>query len=199
MLTDLKGEPLLAGNEVHADGSPFYHPTWTVGTVKLVNNKELVGIPIKLNLHNDQVHYWLEETKSERVAGAGLVKEITFTDPQSGVPVTFRCGFPAIAPHDGRTFYQVLEEGEATLLRQVKQILIEEKPFNSATIHRRYDTQKGYFIWVDNRMNKIKRTKSGILDVLSNKRNALNDFLHTNVNLKSDADLSKVVAFYNSL
>jgi len=199
-LTDLKGEPLLTGNAVYEDGSPFYLNEWTVGNLILASKKKYAGVFVKLNLQTDRVHYQYQETKAERVAGDGIVLEVELKDPGRLDTVRFRCHFPPIDKHDLKTFYQVLVNGKVVLLKQIKKILIEEKAFNSATITRRFDTDKSYYVFKNEGMIRLKRTKSGILDVLSDKKEFIEKFVSDNkLTIKSDDDLAKVFTYYNSL
>jgi hypothetical protein len=49
-------------------------------------------------------------------------------------------------------------------------------------------------------MIRLKRTKSGILDVLSDKKEFIEKFVSDNkLTIKSDDDLAKVFTYYNSL
>jgi len=199
-LTDLKGEPLLAGNAVYEDGSPFYLNEWTVGSLILASKKKYVGVFVKLNLQTDKVHYQYQETKAERVAGDGIIREVKFKDPSRLDTVRFRCNFPAVDKYDLKTFYQVLSDGNVVLLKQIKRIFIEEKAFNSATITRRFDTQNSYYVFRGETMTRLKRSKSGILDVLGDQKELVEKFISNNrLTTKSDDDLVKIVAYYNSL
>jgi hypothetical protein len=199
-LTDLKGEPLLTGNAVYEEGYPFFINEWSVGNLISENKKKFVGVFVKLNLQTDRVHYQYQETKAERVAGEGVVREIEFKDPSRLDTVRFRCHFPAIDKHDLKTFYQVLTDGKVVLLKQTKKIFIEEKAFNSATITRRFDTQNSYYVFRDEKMARLKRSKSGILDVLSDQKDLVEKFISNNkLTIKSDNDLAKVFTYYNSL
>lgn len=199
-LTDLKGEPLLTGNAVYEDGTPFFINEWLVGNLISENKRKFAGVFVKLNLQTDRVNYQYQETKAERVAGEGVVREIEFKDPSRLDTVRFRCHFPPIDKHDLKTFYQVLADGKVTLLKQIKKIFIEEKAFNSATITRRFDTQNSYYIFKDEKMALLKRTKSGLLNVLSDQKELIEKFISNNkLTIKSDNDLAKIFAYYNSL
>ena len=199
-LTDLKGEPLLTGNAVYEDGFPFYLNEWAVGNLILASKKKYAGVLVKLNLQTDKVHYQYQETKAERVAGDGIVREVELKDPSRLDTVRFRCHFPPIDKHDLKTFYQVLMDGKVVLLKQTKKIFIEEKAFNSATITRRFDTQSSYYVFRDEKMARLKRSKSGILDVLSDQKDLVEKFISNNkLTIKTDDDLAKVFTYYNSL
>jgi hypothetical protein len=85
-------------------------------------------------------------------------------------------------------------------LKQIKKIFIEEKAFNSATITRRFDTQNSYYVFKDEKMDRLKRSKSGLLDILSDQKELVEKFISNNkLTVKSDDDLAKIVAYYNSL
>lgn len=200
MLTDLKGEPLLAGNDVSVDGSPFYSSNWNRGSITLASGKKFVNVMVKVNLHSDRVHYLIEDTNTERVASISTIKEVEFVDNETNRLVRFRCGYPVAAKNDVKTFYKVLAEGKATLLKQDKRILIEEKPFNSATITRRFDIDRDFFVFINDSMVPLKRTKSGLAEIFSDHQAEVEKYIAENkIRLKEDDDLAKVVSYYNSL
>ena len=200
MLTDLKGEPLLAGNEVSVEGSPFYSSDWSRGSITLASGKKFVNVMVRLNLHSDRVHYLIEDTNTERVASISTITEVEFTDSETNRLVRFRCGYPVAGKNDLKTFYKVLADGKATLLKQDKRILIEEKPFNSATITRRFDIDRDYFVLINNSMVPLKRTKAGLAEIFSDRQAEIEKYISENkIRLKEDEDLAKVVNYYNSL
>lgn len=199
VLTDLKGEPIKGGSTIAEDGSPFFNPEWTPGNLLLSNKKRYVGVLVKINLQTDRVHYQYQETKAERVAGEGIVHEIEIKDPTQLDTIRFRCQYPSIDKHDAKTFYQVLTNGKIQLLKQIKKIFIEEKAFNSATVTRRFDTDKSYYSFKDGKMIRLKRTKQSVLETLADQKDAVEKFISNNkLSIKSDQDLVKIFSFYNS-
>ena len=200
-LTDLKGEPLLAGNAIYEDGSPFYSTDFQRGTLTLNNGKKYADILVKLNLLNDKIHYQLQDGKTERVTSAEVVRDVSFIDTEQKDTVHFRSGYPAISKNDLKTFYQVLADGKMQLLKQMKRIFIEEKNFNSATITRRFDTEKGYYIYTSGQIKKLKRTKSGVLELIAGeKKIKVEQFILDNrLMVKVDSDFAKIISYCNSL
>jgi hypothetical protein len=199
-LNDLKGEPLNLGSSFAYEGSPFFNSEWSKGNLLLTDNRVYKNISMKLNLQANQVHYQNPQTNAEMVAGVGMVSEVEILDPGKLDAVRFRSKYPAIDKHDLKTFYQVLADGKVVLLKQVKKIFIEEKAFNSATITRRFNTQNSYYVFQDEKMARLKRSKSGILDVLSDQKELVEMFVSNNkLTIKSDDDLAKVFTYYNSL
>lgn len=199
ILTDLKGEPIKDGSTIVEDGSPFFNPEWTSGNLLLSNKRNYVGVLVKINLQTDRVHYQYQETKAERVAGEGIVHEIEIKDPTQLDTIRFRCQYPPVDKHDTKTFYQVLVDGKIQLLKQIKKIFIEEKAFNSATVTRRFDTDKSYYSFKDEKMVRLKRTKQSVLEALADQKEAVEKFISNNkLSIKSDQDLVKIFSFYNS-
>lgn len=200
VLTDLKGEPIKDGSTIVEDGSPFFNPEWTSGNLLLSNRRRYVGVLVKINLQTDRVHYQYQETKAERVAGEGIVHEIEIKDPTQLDTIRFRCQYPPVDKHDAKTFYQVLVDGKIQLLKQIKKIFIEEKAFNSATVTRRFDTDKSYYFFRDEKIVRLKRTKQSVLETLADQKEAVEKFISNNrLSIKSDQDLVKIFSFYNSL
>ncbi len=198
---DLKGSIVFVGNAVSIDGTPYYNESWSRGSITLLNKKKYQGVSVKLNLQTDDVLYIDEETKKELIALKGSVWEVEVGDPEkNGLLVRFRCGYPVIGNNDVKTYYQVLEEGKATLLKQLKKTIDEEKPFNSATVIRRYETEKSYFLFTGNSMLPLKRKKEDLLNVLADQNEKVDEFIRINkLNLKSDDHLAKIIQYYNTL
>lgn len=200
LIADLKGEPLFTGNGVNVAGTPFYHQDWVIGDIILNNGKKYDRVNLRINLETDRIHYLVGPSKVENVASSGVVLGVSFIDPNTKAATKFQCGFPEIDNNDLITYYQLLSEGKITLLKQMKKILIEEKPFNSASINRRYDTDKGYYAFVNNSMTKIKRSKSGLIELMADQEEKVKNFISANkLVLKEDADLAKVFDYYNSI
>jgi hypothetical protein len=198
---DLKGSQIPVANAVSIEGTPYYNTSWSRGTLTLFNKKKYQGVSVKLNLQTDDVLYIDEETKKELIALKGSVWEVEVGDPEkNGLLVRFRCGYPVIGNNDVKTYYQVLEKGKATLLKQLKKTVNEEKPFNSATVIRRYETEKSYFLFTGNSMLPLKRKKEDLLNVLADQNEKVDEFIRINkLNLKSDDHLAKIIQYYNTL
>jgi hypothetical protein len=198
---DLKGSQIPVANAVSIEGTPYYNPSWSSGSITLFNKKKYEGVSVKLNLHTDDVLYIEEKTKKELVAIKGSVWEVEVGDPEiNGLLVRFRCGYPVTGNNDVKTYYQVLEEGKATLLKQLKKIVNEDKPFNSATVIRRYETEKSYFIFTGNSMIPLKRKKEDLLEVLADQNEKVDEYIRINkLNIKAEDHLAKIIHYYNTL
>ncbi len=200
ILTDLKGSPIPVGSAINVDGTPFFNEAWSRGTVILFNGTKYENVILRLNLHTDEVHYQTGPLKSEMIAAKGSVKEVQLNDPERPQDIKiFRSGFPVIEKNDLMNFYNVLADGKVVLLKQTKKVITEDKPFNSATLIRKYEYQKAYFIFKDNSIIKIKKSNDGIITLLTDQREAVKTYISSNkLNCKSDDDLVKVINYYNS-
>jgi hypothetical protein len=200
-LIDLRGSAVPIGNALTIEGSPYFSANWSKGTITLSNKKKYERISVKLNLHTDDVLFIAEDTKNEMIALKGSVLEIEVSDPEKNDKlVLFRSGYPSVQSNSQKTYYNVLVDGRVSLLKQIKKTIIEEKPFNSASVIQKYKTEKFYFLFVNNSMALLKKKKDDLLNLLSAQKEKVDAFINTNkLNVKSDDDLVRIVEFYNSL
>lgn len=199
LIYDLKGAPYHEKKVTITEGSPFLKDEWSRGSIVMLNKRIVQDLNVKLNLETNEVHYLAEDTKLEMIALQGIVSEVILKDTESET-IRFKRGFPSYGTNNQRTFYQVLTEGEITLLKLVKKEVIEEKPYNSATYINKYNTKEEYFLFKEEKLIKLKRTKSGILEILNDQRIKLDEFIATNrINLKSDGDLIQLISYYNTI
>lgn len=200
-LVDLKGEPLLTGNSVSADGTPFYSAEWHTASVLLGNGKKLAPVLIRINLEKDEIHFLNQAANGvERIAGKGIVREVAFLEQSRRDSTRFRSGFDPYDGNDLLTFYHVLSTGKMTLLKRTKKILIEEKAFNSATITRRFDTDNSYYVFNGRELQKLKRNKSSLVTLFQDEHKKIEDYLsHKKPALRFDGDLKALFDFLQFL
>lgn len=145
-LIDLRGSSIPMGNAVTIEGTPFYNPNWSRGTVTLQDKKKYEAVSLKLNLYSNDVHYIDETAKSELVAMKGTIQEIELEDVENdGKKVVFRCGYPTVGKNDRGTYYRVLTGGKMSFLLQFKKTIVEEKQFNAASVIQKFRTNKFTF------------------------------------------------------
>jgi hypothetical protein len=108
----------------------------------------------------------------------------------------FKKGFAS----DPETFYQVLADGKAVLLKRNKKVIVDKTPYNSATAVKLFESQDRYYLYVDNKLIPVKKNHKSILAALPDKTDELNKYIQEEtIDFKTDEDITKLVVHYNSL
>jgi hypothetical protein len=86
------------------------------------------------------------------------------------------------------------------LLLLQRKIVIEEKPFNSATATRKFQLENIYYLYVNNQLEKIKKSKKGILSGLADQGSLMQDYFSQSKNSgRSEEELIAAIKYYNTI
>ena len=130
-ITDVNGMPIKPeyGN---TEGTAFFINEFKPATVKLRSGIVFEKVRARIDLCKQEVSF-ITDNNVEIVTSGESVKEIILTDSllNTGHPENrdykFRTGFPAIDNQNGLSFYQVLTEGNITLLKSTRKIMFNIK------------------------------------------------------------------------
>lgn len=182
-------------------GSPFLFEELKTGIIRINDHRIFSNIPVKLNLVSQEVHF-MQAGKGEMVLPAGLVRELIILDSSGYKPViyTYQCGFPPVDNQSSTSFYQILSDGKIKFLKSLRKIIHQEKNEYSGEVQKEFREYEDYYFFVNNKMERIKREKSYILDMLKDKEGMIAEFLQKNkLSFKSIDDIKKLVDYYNTL
>ena len=184
---------------VDVAGTPYLNDQWAMGVVKLADGRTYKDVPLKYDETQGELYF---QDKKEQT--------LTFVDPVSEFKInyiandrpkeeTFKNGFKNIPGSSELSFFEVLSDGTAQLIKKTAKIQAETKEYNRPLIKSFQDDSK-YYLIVSGKVLPFKRDKKFILASLCNKQAELERYMkNNNVDLKSDADLSKLITYYNSL
>ncbi|MFD2513183.1 hypothetical protein ACFSRY_04850 [Pontibacter locisalis] len=200
-LNDHMGQPVRTKEYTDVKGSPYLYETWMKGAVTVAKGTRYEGVELMYDQVSDELVFKSE--KGEAKIFVDPVKEFSFKIEKDGELVkeqVFRNGF---APIDGAkpyTFYEVLVDGQTKLLKRTSKSIFEEATYSSATKVKSFQSSNYYYLVQDNKLVKVKSDKKSILNALSDKGTELEAFIKSNrLDLKKDADLARLVAYYNSI
>lgn len=169
----------------------------------LSNGAVLNRIPIKLNLATHEVHVLKDEKeKVEIVANPGSIKSVaiknlTENDINS---YTFRIGFPPIDRMSANTFYLVLADGRAKLLKLISKKIVEEKPFNSAVAEKKFVENEGLYLFYEGAMIRVKKNKDFFVTIFGEQKDLVEKFVSENkLKCKSEWEMIRIVDYFNKL
>ena len=179
------------------EGTPFFVEHWTKGTVITLNNEKFTDIEMRVNLADNQIHYMKNgiEYVSDR-----RFREIILDDMKEGKRYSFKPGYPGVPHATDKTFFQVLADGNVTLLKQIRKVVSDRAVYGAATVEQVIGNVEVLYIYKDGNMIKLKKEKESILEPLVDQKQKLDEFIQQNkLKFKSEDDIVKLVTFYNSL
>ena len=199
-ITDANGKPFKS---VDADvqGSAYFLDSLKSTVILLTNGNAILHIPARLDLYRQEIHV-LSKNNEEFILPKELVRQLDFTDSSSArfQKYTFRSGFPPIDEQTVNTFYQVLTEGNITMLEFLRKKILERKNDVSGEITKQFETYEEYYVFSGNQIIKLKKNKDFVLSLMLTKEKEIQSYLAANkVNFKKWNDLQTLFSYYNSL
>ncbi len=181
------------GNE-NVEGSPYLLKNWVNGSVKFADAMPAKNVSLKLDLlENLLVVKGKDETENLFSA-----KVIEFTLNEDGNERLFKGGFIDSKGDPIPCYLEVLYDGKTKfLVREIKTI-IESKGYNTATITKKIDDTKEYYISKGNNTAYLVRlTEKSIIPLLE--KPELTNFIKENkLSLKNKLDVVKLLQYYDS-
>lgn len=200
-VVDIMGQPILSKPYTDVQGSAYLYDNWMKGSVSTSKNVTYDGVYLKYDQVADELMF-----KSESGEAKIFVQPVTeFTinvGTDNAVLATrlFRTGFIPVDGASPHTFYEVLADGQTQLLKRTSKSIFEELPYGSSTKVKKFQADTHYYLAKDTKLTKIRNDKKALLKALSDKATELEAYIKTNkLDLKKDADLAKVVDYYNTL
>jgi len=178
------------------DGSPLLTAGWAKGVVKLTDGRTYGDILLNYNEMTDELLF--KDTKGNTLNFINPVNEFKMT-LADGREKIFLNGFKNIPNTTETSFFEVLADGTASLIKRYSKSVVESKEYNSPAI-KTFEENTKYYLIVAGQAVPVKKDKKTILTALGNKQPELETYIKTNnLNFTSDEDLGKLITFYNSL
>ncbi len=175
---------------IEVDGSPFLTDNWTSGIAATDKGAEY-ALPLKYDIVKDQPIFAGKD--SGMMEFTALITRFTLNQD------IYQNGYPVIDDWSKATYYKNIGSGKSKLLKHYYKKRIEVRDIGGLTGYK-YEDNTALYLFKDGKMAAVKPGKSGILDALSDKKNEVETFAKTNkLNFKQDADLAKLINYYNSL
>lgn len=195
-LADINGRPIVMQQYTDVQGSPYLTENWTKGLVKLHTGKTYAEVALKYDQVADQLLFRGERDEAMSFVDAVEQFSIRVGDEER----VFRSGFKPAEKTSASTFYQVLYNGKIQLLKRCLKQITEEQAFNSATKVKTISENPVYYLASQGQPLKFKKDKKSVLSVMEDHAGEVEKFIASEkINLKSDADVIKLFAYYDSL
>ena len=198
-LTDANGLPFNR-TVLGVEGYPYVFADFKYGNIHLRNGKITSSIPLQLDLVSHQVHF-VSATKEIGIMNGDFIKQISISDTNQQVirEYIFKTGYPAIDKHRENEFYQVLSEGKITLIKSMNKKIETNKNEFSGEILKEFALQEEYYFLVDGVIKRLKKDKDFLLNIMSDKRIKINEYMSINKgSLKNEDYLMNLFIYYNS-
>ncbi|HET9744618.1 MAG TPA: hypothetical protein VFP97_02830 [Chitinophagaceae bacterium] len=193
------GTPFVSAKFLRVvEGSPFFNEQMMKGAIILSEGKEYRNIMVRINLLESQVNY-IGDKQIEMVASTPI-REVVVWDTINNKDHSFIYStYIEAVEKPEKGFYELLQAGQAQLYKRHKKQLLESKPYGSATIEQRIQTEITYFILKDKQWRRVKKVRD-LTALLNDKTKDIAKFISDNkINGDSQANFESVIAHYNSL
>lgn len=198
---EILGKPISSAENKGINGSAFLKTAWSLSTVRLKDGHLFANIPIKLNLYTGDVHY-LSSDKRELVAPQGIITGFEMPDTVITGEIKER-SFVNLLPVGTETknpWYEIAENGKASLLLHTTVKINEIKTLGSTEVEKDFLHIDDAYILLNEQLLKCKKEKSFFPGLMTDKKEAIGNFIDTNkLKCKSTDDFKTIIHYYNSL
>jgi len=192
------GEPVVFAKFTKiVDGSLYFSDEWMKGNVVVNGENQFNGIYLKLDLYTNEVHY--RDLKGGELIATTSIQKVILFDSSSQLVFSFVNGQYINTKNHLKGWYQLLTEGKASVFKQIKKQINENKPYGSATIERSVYTSSQYYALYNDGFLQIKKFKE-IPEILADKKDEVSKYIKANdLSGKTDDEYRSVFDFYNGL
>lgn len=194
-LQEVNGTDIRAVEASIERTSFLFHPEFLKAKLFSKAGKIIADQKFKLDLQESRLYYSIDNGSQMQVVSP--VNRIEF-EQENGQKTIFERGFPIIEKLNQNNFYEVLAEGKAWLLKDIKFIESTKIEYGAGET-KSVEKLINYFGFINNTIVKINKIEN-ILQLMANKSAEINVYLkQENIKPKKQADLEKVFKYYNSI
>lgn len=188
--------PFNSGKYSEIKGSPFVTDKWVPAIVTTTAGKYKVT-GVRLNAYEHALYFSKKDEPYEfRDEVISFILTPIVTD--SSTYQYFKKGFSG-GGLERRQFVQVLAEGKVTVLKSTIKMMSENNEINRGVV-KTFKTVTRYFIMKDDNVSLLKTNNKDLLSILSEKEEQVKAYITENkLSAKDDAELGRIVKYYNSL
>ena len=199
-LSDVNGQAFVNIYE-GINGSVYDQTEYQLAKITLKDGRVYNDVKARINLLEHEVNF-IASNGQEGFLGKGMASEIAYVENNVSVQESkvFQCGFPSIDNQNRISFYQILLNGKASLLKSVYKAIQERNNDMSGERFKEFATYENMYLLKDGTMTRIKKDKSSLLVLFQDKKEAIAKYMEDQkLNLKNEAHLKALVQYYNTL
>jgi hypothetical protein len=198
IIADKNGRPFKPGYD-QIIGSPFYLDDWTNAVVTSAIISDTGVIKVKFDLYNQDLHY-LKPDNDILIVSKGFINAFRLLDSAGTVIASFRSHFPEIDKQSSNTYYQVVVDGKAQLLKLITKKVIELKNDISGEATKEFTTYQTDYVYKEGVIKSFKKDKEFVLALFTDQQEKINSYLASKkLNFRNLDDVAGLFKFYNSL
>ncbi|HQS24222.1 MAG: hypothetical protein B7Y11_07275 [Sphingobacteriia bacterium 24-36-13] len=177
------------------EGSPWFNTSFIPARITLFDGETIEGNQFKLNLYNNKL--FTENEKQQLIVLTSAIKRIEFLNEGKKAAV-FQAGFPRVDKQRWNSFYQVLAEGNAKLLKYIHYTFSDRMQYGQGVTFK-LEPQFYFYVFANNQMHPIKKVDDLALLFPDWINEVKGYIIREGLKIKKETDLIKIVSFYNSL
>ena len=205
-MEDANGRPLYQRQEYRAEGSPYLFENYCLAEITAANGTKYPPLAIKINCLDNHVIYQAADG-TEMIATTPISEITLYVFDENGhtkEKIILRGTNTALNTR-GAKIYQVISEGKATLLKELKMSFIDTKGYGEATTTRTFTLDTHYYARLntgenDAPLHKVERSKSGMIELFNDRQKEIGEYIaRENIKCKSQKEMQQVFDYYNGL
>lgn len=180
--------------EVH--GSPYFNE-WRQGHIITADGSVYKNLRLRYNAFSNQLQY---REGNAIYSPAAQVKEFSLRDGSH--EAVFRKGFPATRRSDEKAYYRVIFEGNLTLLKLIRKLIIEKRDPFSAGVIKTFTEVGDYYVFdkKTGRIGELSLNKKVFFRVFGAKEDQVRKWSKANkATIKNEAGLVRIFGYYENL
>ncbi len=197
-IKDINGRPIMTKAYSEIEGTVFLIDQWSKGKVKFADGRTFNDVLLKYNVLDDELSF---QNNEQTLAFVEPIREfeLTYISENKSYKKLFRSGYKDIPGSDENSFFEVMSDGTVQLLKKTTKVIQETKQYNGP-ITKSFDESSKLYLIISGKPTQIKKDKKTILTLLGNKQPELESYIKANnLNIKDDADVAKLITYYNSI
>ena len=179
-------------------GNPFLLKEWCDGVVRFSSGRTVNQFKLKFDCLKNML---LMQFEGSAFAAESKVREFVLY-PKNKDSMLFRRGFPVTDKTSDQTYFHVLWQGKASLLRLAARNVIEERQLvsNNGQVNRRMEEADYYYLYQNGNMTLLPANKTDLPEKFADQKEPLARFIaERQLRMHAADDFVQVVKKYNEL
>jgi hypothetical protein len=179
-------------------GNPFLFKEWNNGVVRFTSGRTMTQFKLKFDCLKNAL---LLQFEGNAFAAESKVQEFVLY-PKKKDSLLFRRGFPTTDRTTEQTYFHLMVQGKASLLRLIARNIIEEKHLVSVSgrIDRRLEEVELFYLLQNGEMKLLPANARELPEIFADKKEPISQFITSSqLRMQHPEDFVAVVKKYNEL
>ncbi len=143
----ISGQPFFPKTYQDVNGTPYLFDDWAPSTIVLSSGVILRDIRTNFNVVTNELLY-IDEKGKTMVANPTVIKQV---EANAGSLRKF------VTTEARNTYYEIIStSGKATLMKHHKKVILETKPYNSATVQKNFISNESLMLLHEGTVTEVK-------------------------------------------